>query len=71
MLVSGSLDSKMLMWDISDKLKYPKRGYILSNKGDTANYSLSSNEGLISKRPQTETVNEEWLHRCWTFWQRT
>ncbi len=37
MLVSGSLDGKMLFWDAADKLKFPKKGFILSTKSDIGN----------------------------------
>lgn len=37
MLVSGSLDGKMLFWDVTDKFKFPKRGFILSTKIDIGN----------------------------------
>lgn len=41
LLVSGSLDGKVLIWDaIGNKLKYPKRGLIISSK--STNSSLNS-----------------------------
>lgn len=50
MLGSGSLDGKLLFWDVADKLKYPKRGYILSSRGD-----ISSQRSHYSGRVYTLT----------------
>lgn len=37
LLVSGSLDGKLLIWDaLGNKLKYPKRGLIISSKSASA-----------------------------------
>lgn len=40
LLVSGSLDGKVLIWDaLGNKLKYPKRGLVISQKSSTAGNS--------------------------------
>lgn len=36
LLTSASLDGKLLFWDVADKLKFPKRGFILSNKKESS-----------------------------------
>jgi WD40 repeat protein len=40
-LMSGSRDGKMLLWDMATRLKFPKRGYLLSvDKTKEANKNI-------------------------------
>jgi WD40 repeat protein len=43
LLVSSSVDGKILMWDMSDKMRYPKRGYLLERTIKGVNTKVSSN----------------------------
>jgi hypothetical protein len=43
LLVSSSVDGKILMWDMSDKMRYPKRGYLLERTTKGVNTKVSSN----------------------------
>lgn len=39
--MSGSKDGKMLLWDMATRLKYPKRGYLISvNKTKENNHNI-------------------------------
>lgn len=48
-LVTGSKDGKMLVWDMAARLKYPVRGYLLS----VEKTKEQGNQVLISCRPKT------------------
>lgn len=45
LLISGSLDGKVLFWGASDKFKYPKRGFVLANNKRT--YTKSHFSGIL------------------------
>jgi hypothetical protein len=53
LLVSGSLDGKILIWDaLGNKLRYPKRGLIITGKSGS-----SGKSSHFSRRNKTELVN--------------
>lgn len=64
-LASAGLDGKLLFWDVADKLKYPKRGYILCSRGDTSSqrsHYSGMQQKLTSKRTEAKTLGQERVH---------
>lgn len=68
-LMSGSKDGKMLLWDMATRLKFPKRGYLLSvdkTKENSSNILISCKHSIgmeisnfLSELDQTTSENKK------------